>query len=153
MKIKFGLYPIIRIKEVLDQHDLTQKELAEMIGETPQQLSKWVNGVEPCLSALGRIAMTLGVSIHDLVWFAGEDADFNINSTVYIRGEATQSISHQSETLDVLKQYYRWTEEETAGVKVVFSDKGDITLRCVGEGVSDAFITWAKKDRECMYRL
>ena len=156
MKTKYGLWPFIRIKEILEEKELTQKELAEMINETPQQVNKWVNGVEPCLSALGRIAITLDVQLKDLVWLAGDDADFGVNNVVYIRGEIIGTISSSpGEAMDILKEYYRWTDEEVAGVKVVNQDfeKGEITLGCVGEGVSDPFITWAKRARDNMYRL
>ena len=153
MKTKYGLWPFIRIKELLEEKNLTQKELAEMMGETPQQINKWVMGVEPCLSALGRISITLGVKLGDLVWHKGDDAEFNTNSVVYIRGEAVNTSKSKPELLDSLKQYYRWTDEEFNGIKIINLDteKGELVLGCTGE--SEAFITWAKKDRDCMYRL
>jgi len=156
MKTKNGMWPFIRIKEILEEKELTQKELAEMIGETPQQVNKWVNGVEPCLSTLGRIAITLGVKLADLVWLAGDDAEFGVHNVVYIRGEIVGTISKKPEELmDVLREYYRWTDEEVKGVKVISQDfnKGEIVLGCMGENSSDAFITWAKKARDDMYRL
>jgi len=156
MKIKHGLRPVVRIKEILEPHELTQKELAEMIGEAPQQVNKWVNGVEPCLNALGRIAIALGVKLADLVWYGGDDASFNKSSIVYIRGQVADALHKTTsiaELLEALGEYYRWTAEERAGVKIVNTDwqKGEITLGCSGE--SEAFITWAKKDRDSMYRL
>jgi len=158
MKTKYGLWPVVRIKEILDENDLTQKEFAEMMGETPQQVNKWVMGVEPCLSALGHMAITLGVKLEDLVWYAGDDADFGINSKVYIRGEIVDANSHlksEAELLDALKHYYRWTDEELRGVKVICrdSEKDEITLGCSGENNSEDFINWAKKARDDMYRL
>jgi len=155
VKAKYGLKPIIRIKELLEEHNLTQKELAEMTGETPQQVNKWVMGVEPCLSALGHIAITLGVKLNDLVWHKGDDTEFNANSTVYIRGEAVGTSKNKPELLDSLKQYYRWTDEEFNGIKIINLDtkKGELVLGCINEGASKAFIAWAKKDRDCMYRL
>ena len=155
MKTKDGLEPIIRIKEVLEQKNLTQKEFAEMIGETPQQLSKWVNGVEPCLSALGRIAISLGVFIRDIVWFAGDDPMFNATSRIYIRGEALDGVLQKADVLPALKEYYRWTDQELAGVKLIEynPDKGEVVLGCVNALFSGAFITWAKKARDCLYRM
>jgi len=158
VKTKYGLWPVVRIKEILEKKNLTQKELAEMMGETPQQVNKWVMGVEPCLSALGRMAITLNVKLEDLVWYAGDDADFDINSKVYIRGEIVQTVNHlknEEELLDVLKQYYRWTDEEVRGVKVIGKDfeKGEIILGCSSKNNSEAFINWAKKARDDMYRL
>jgi len=158
MRTKYGLTPIIRLKEILEDKRLTQKELAEMLGETPQQVNKWVNGVEPCLSALGRIAMTLSVSPGDIVWHKGDDPYFGSTSKIYIRGEAAaQALQthNTSEQLDILKQYYRWTDEELAGAKLIHADteKGEITLSCTDDATSEAFISWAKKDRDCMYRL
>ena len=158
MKTKYGLRPVIRIKELLEKHGLTQKELAEMIGETPQQVNKWVNGVEPCLSTLGRIAITLGVQLKDLVWLAGDDANFNANNAIYIRGGIASTICNKTsdnaqETLDSLKQYYRWTDEEAQGVTLVYIDSKneELVLRCAPD--ADAFIAWAKKHRDDMYRL
>jgi len=156
MKTKYGLWPFIRIKEILEEKELTQKELAEMIGETPQQINKWVNGVEPCFSALGRIAITLGVKLTDLVWLAGDDAEFRASNVVYIRGEIVDTISKTpKELMDILREYYRWTDEEVKGVKLISHDfnKREIILGCIGEDVSKAFITWAKKARDDMYRL
>jgi len=153
VKAKYGLRPIIRIKELLEENHLTQKEFAEMMGETPQQVNKWVMGVEPCLSALGRIAIILGVKINDVVWHKGDDADFNTNSIVYIRGEAIDFKKTKPELLDGLKQYYRLTDEELDGIKIINLDikKGELVLGCTHK--SEAFIEWAKKDRDCMYRL
>ena len=171
MKTKYGLWPFVRIKEILEEKHLTQKELAEMMGETPQQVNKWVMGVEPCLSALGRMAITLGVKLQDLVWYSGDDADFGVHNKLYIRGEILDTIRNETDgiedynafnqkILDVLCRHYRWTDEERSGVKVVTYmlvredfTKGEIVLGCIGEGISDAFITWAKKAREDMYRL
>ena len=158
MKTKYGLWPLIRIKEILEEKDLTQKELAEMMGETPQQVNKWVMGVEPCLSALGRMAITLNVKLDELIWYAGEDADFNIHSKVYIRGDIvkqTQHVKNETELLEALKHYYRWTDTELVGVKIVKQDlkKGEIVLGCTKADDSGDFIEWAKKAREDMYRL
>ena len=154
MKTKYGLRPVIRIKELLDQRHLTQKELAEQMGETPQQVNKWVMGVEPCLNALGRIAITLGVSLGELVWHKGDDADFGVDSVIYIRGQIVDTITNKQELLYILKQYYRWTDEECTGIKVIDyePEKSEIVLGCNGDQ-AEAFITWAKKDRDDMYRL
>lgn len=155
MKIKYGLTPIIRIKEILEEKHLTQKELAEMMDETPQQINKWVMGVEPCLSALGRISLTLGVKLGDLVWLKGEDVSFNLHNVIYIRGEIISNLQNESELLDMLKEYYRLTDAELGGIKVLSCHikKGEAMLGCVNEKLSREFIAWAKKDRECMYRL
>ena len=164
LKSKYGLKPIIRIKEILEEKRMTQKELAEMMGETPQQVNKWVMGVEPCLNALGRIAITLGVQLSDLVWYKGDNADFDVHSEVYIRGEVAHQASSAAtegkktgipQLLQALRQYYRWTDEELSGVKVLSWDaqKGEITLGCAGEDLSEDFIIWARKDRDSMYRL
>jgi len=158
MRTKYGLWPFVRVKEILEEKNLTQKELAEMMGETPQQVNKWVMGVEPCLSALGRMAITLGVRLDDLVWYTGDDTDFGIRSLVHIRGEIVDTMEKQKseqELLDTLKQYYRWTDDELQGVKIISTDfdKGEIVLGCSGENSSEGFILWAKKARDCMYRL
>ena len=154
MKTKYGLRPIIRIKEILEQRHLTQKELAEQMGETPQQINKWVMGVEPCLSALGRIAITLGVSLGELVWHKGDDADFGQTSTVYIRGAIVDTVTNKPELMYILKKHYRWTDDEFAGIKVIdyIPEKSEVILGC-NNGNTQPFIDWAKKDRDDMYRL
>jgi len=155
VKTKYGLKPIIRIKEILEQKNLTQKELAELMGETPQQINKWVMGVEPCLSALGRIAMTLGITLDNLVWYKGDDANFDASGVIYIRGEIFDTIKSLEELLDTLKQYYRWTDEERCGINVLKYniEKSEIVLGCINDETSAAFIDWAKKDRDYMYRM
>jgi len=154
MKTKYGLRPVIRIKEFLEQRHLTQKELAEQMGETPQQVNKWVMGVEPCLNALGRMAITFGVSLGELVWHKGDDADFGVDSVVYIRGQIVDTITNKQELLYILKQYYRWTDEECAGIKIIDykPEKSEIVLGCNSDNAQE-FIAWAKKDRDDMFRL
>ena len=169
MKTKYGLRPVIRIKELLDERQLTQKEFAEQMGETPQQVNKWVMGVEPCLNALGRIAITLGIGLSEVVWHKGDDAHFGPGSVVYIRGEVAKTIcdkiielrkdgNHKpyepQDLMDDLKQYYRWTDEECAGVRLIEFNpqKTEIVLGCNSQN-AEAFITWAKRDRDDMYRL
>ena len=154
MKTKYGLRPVIRIKEFLEQRHLTQKELAEQMGETPQQVNKWVMGVEPCLNALGRMAITFGVNLGELVWHKGDDSDFGVDSTVYIRGQIVDTITNKQELLYILKQYYRWTDEECAGIKIIDykPEKSEIVLGCNSDNAQE-FIAWAKKDRDDMYRL
>lgn len=155
MKSKYGVKVIIRLQEILDEKNLTQKDFAEKMGETPQQLNKWIQGVEPCLSTLGHISLTLGVEFNDLVWFKGTNENFDENSSVCIRGDVLSIITSESQALSILRTYYRWTDEETAGVKISSYDKKrkEIVLKPKDKKTGEAFIAWAKKDHECLYRL
>ena len=55
------------------EHNMKQDELAEMLGVTPQAVSKWENGASmPDISLLPKIAQIFGVTIDDL---------FGVNNT------------------------------------------------------------------------
>ena len=154
MKTKYGLRPMLRIKELLEQQGLTQRDLAELMGETPQQINKWIMGVEPCLNSLGRIALVLGVKLNDIVWHAGDDVNFGPQSVVYIRGDIIEPGDTAQDVFEKLTKHYRWTEEEAAGAKIHSFNPtiGELVIACASTG-SDAFVSWAKKDRDYMYRL
>ena len=149
MKAKHGLWPVVRIKEHLEQKGMTQKVLAELIGETPQQVNKWVMGVEPCLNAIGRMALVLGVTLHDMVWIKGDYETFAQGDTLFVRGDILDNINTPEALLATLKAYYRWTDTECAGVEVVALSPTEAVLRCNTQPIVD----WAKKDRDYIYRL
>lgn len=63
----------VNIAELRREHNMKQDELAEMLGVTPQAVSKWENGASmPDISLLPKIAQIFGVTIDDL---------FGVNNT------------------------------------------------------------------------
>ena len=60
--------PLNRIKVMLAERMVTNKELAEMLGKDPATISKWVtNTTQPTLENLIEIARCLNCDISDLV--------------------------------------------------------------------------------------
>ena len=60
--------PLNRIKVMLAERMLTNKELAEMLGKDPATISKWVtNTSQPTLENLIEIARCLKCDMNDLV--------------------------------------------------------------------------------------
>ena len=60
--------PLNRIKVMLAERMITNKELAEMLGKDPATISKWVtNTTQPSLENLIDIAKCLKCDISDLV--------------------------------------------------------------------------------------
>ena len=56
-----------KIAELRREHNMKQDELAEMLGVTPQAVSKWENGASmPDISLLPKIAEIFGVTIDSL---------------------------------------------------------------------------------------
>lgn len=52
-----------RLREVMEDEDVSQKELAALLGTTPQQVSKYVCGTqEMTASRLAAVCRILGVS-------------------------------------------------------------------------------------------
>ena len=60
--------PLKRIKVMLAERMMTNKDLAEMLGKDPATVSKWVtNTSQPSLENLIEIARCLNCEINDLV--------------------------------------------------------------------------------------
>ena len=60
--------PLNRIKVMLAERMMTNKDLAEMLGQDPATVSKWVtNTSQPSLENLIEIARCLKCEINDLV--------------------------------------------------------------------------------------
>lgn len=60
--------PLNRIKVMLAERMMTNKDLAEMLGKDPATVSKWVtNTSQPSLENLIEIARCLKCEINDLV--------------------------------------------------------------------------------------
>ncbi|HEY9256742.1 helix-turn-helix transcriptional regulator [Chitinophaga sp.] len=63
-----GKLKINRIKAVLADKDIKQKDLAEMIGKTPSAVTRMCNNnFQPTLKVLRDIAIALDVSMCDLL--------------------------------------------------------------------------------------
>ena len=57
-----------RIRVVLAEKDMTNKQLAELVGKDPAVVSKWVtNKAQPNLELLIQIAKVLDVDVNQLV--------------------------------------------------------------------------------------
>ena len=58
----------LRLAEILDERQMTQKQLAEMVGLSENAISKLVGGSprQIRLDTIDRLATALGVSIEDL---------------------------------------------------------------------------------------
>lgn len=55
------------LKRILNQQNLQQKELAKMIGVSPQSVSQWVSGHKvPRMNMMNAICDALGCSLADL---------------------------------------------------------------------------------------
>ena len=68
--------PLNRIKVMLAERMVSNKDLAEMLGKDPATISKWVtNTTQPSLDMLIKIAKVLSVDLNDLVRF--EEASIN----------------------------------------------------------------------------
>ncbi len=58
---------VIRIKELREEFQLTQKELADKIGNVQRNVSNWENGTsEPDCETLLRLADVFGVTLDEL---------------------------------------------------------------------------------------
>ena len=65
---KYEKQPLNRIKVMLAERMLTNKQLAEMLGKDPATISKWVtNTSQPTLENLIEIARCLKCDMNDLV--------------------------------------------------------------------------------------
>lgn len=63
-----GKIPLNRIKVMLAERMISNKELAEMLGKDPATISKWVtNTSQPTLENLIEIACCLKCDMNDLV--------------------------------------------------------------------------------------
>lgn len=62
------------LKWIIIKNDMTQKELAEQLGVSPQHLNNWVNGrTVPKLKTLLRMSRILNCTINDIYDKDGED--------------------------------------------------------------------------------
>lgn len=60
---------INRLKVVLAEKGMTNKQLAEILDKDPAVISKWVTNVaQPNVEMFIQLAKILGVSVDDLLW-------------------------------------------------------------------------------------
>ena len=60
---------INRLKVVLAEKGMTNKQLSEILDKDPAVISKWVtNAVQPNVEMFIRLAQILSVSVDDLLW-------------------------------------------------------------------------------------
>lgn len=64
-----GRKKINRLKVVLAEKGMTNKQLAEILDKDPSVISKWVTNVaQPNVEMLIQLAKILGVRVDDLLW-------------------------------------------------------------------------------------
>ncbi len=69
---------IKRLQELLDEKDMTQRELAERIGVTEVTISRYINGErKPRIDIIGKIAEVFGVSIDYLLGYSNIRNPYN----------------------------------------------------------------------------
>lgn len=67
--IKMERKKINRLKVVLAEKGMTNKQLAEILGKDPAVISKWVtNTAQPNVEMFIQLAKILKVSVNDLLW-------------------------------------------------------------------------------------
>jgi len=75
----------LKIKELREEYRLTQKELAEKLGNVQRNISNWENGTsEPDCETILKLADIFNVSVDEL--FGRDDYGYDINSN---NGEST----------------------------------------------------------------
>ncbi|MDN5277920.1 MAG: hypothetical protein PWR01_1885 [Clostridiales bacterium] len=69
---------IKRLQELLDERDMTQRELAERIGVTEVTISRYIKGErKPRIDTVGKIAEAFGVSIDYLLGYSNIRNPYN----------------------------------------------------------------------------
>lgn len=64
---------INRLKVVLAEKGMTNKQLADILDKDPAVISKWVTNVaQPNVEMFIQLAKVLGVSVDDLLWTENE---------------------------------------------------------------------------------
>lgn len=65
---------INRLKVVLAEKGMTNKQLSEILDKDPTVISKWVtNAAQPNVEMFIQLAKVLGVSVDDLLWTSSEN--------------------------------------------------------------------------------
>lgn len=94
---------ILRIKELREEFGLTQKELADKIGNVQRNVSNWENGAsEPDLETLLRLADVFGVSLDELFGRYGNKISDPINADPPLFRQIRRLNKKQAEALKTL---------------------------------------------------
>ena len=60
--------PMLKLKDIRTAHNLSQTQLAELLGVKPHTVSQWESGTRtPGIITVNKIADALGCSIDDLI--------------------------------------------------------------------------------------
>lgn len=164
---KFG-NTLCRLRE---EHNLTQKELAEILNVSDKAVSKWENGQAiPRMDTLEKIAETLDTSVEELIVSSKE----NSKRICIINSYADIVHVEIDENLYSLKrEESKWIELNTSVNEHILSVSGEITLNCEndfteGSGIKNKLTNWGIKkllnfirkvadnyilQTNCMYKL
>ncbi len=104
-----------RIKQLRYKASLTQEQLADILGLSPQAVSKWENSVAmPDITLLPQIAEVFGISIDDLFGLTSEQKLHRIERRMDMEDEIEG---------DIFREYEAFLNEQIA--------KGDDRQRCL----------------------
>ena len=74
IRIQMERKRINRLKVVLAEKGMTNKQLSEILDKDPAVISKWVtNAAQPNVEMFIQLAKVLGVSVDDLLWISSEN--------------------------------------------------------------------------------
>lgn len=93
-----------RIKELLNKHDISQKDLARYIGTTEASISRYVNdGREPVAKILYKIARELHTTTDYLISGVGD----NYEELYWMELDRANSYARKLEQTKQFNQYYK----------------------------------------------
>jgi len=105
---------IKRLQELLDEKDMTQRELAERIGVTEVTISRYINGErKPRIDIIGKIAEVFGVSIDYLLGYSNIRNPYNNVKSNDQQSENDEDDELMSEEdLYVIEQFKKFLKQQ-----------------------------------------
>lgn len=105
---------IKRLQELLDEKDMTQRELAERIGVTEVTISRYINGErKPRIDIIGKIAEVFGVSIDYLLGYSNIRNPYNNVKSDDQQSENDEDDELMSEEdLYVIEQFKKFLKQQ-----------------------------------------
>ncbi|MCM8900524.1 helix-turn-helix transcriptional regulator [Caldicoprobacter algeriensis] len=105
---------IKRLQELLDEKDMTQRELAERIGVTEVTISRYINGErKPRIDIIGKIAEVFGVSIDYLLGYSNIRNPYNNVKSNDHQSENDEDDERMSEEdLYVIEQFKKFLKQQ-----------------------------------------
>jgi transcriptional regulator with XRE-family HTH domain len=104
---------IKRLQELLDEKDMTQRELAEKIGVTEVTISRYINGErKPRIDIIGKIAEVFGVSIDYLLEYSNIRNPYNNVKTNDQKSENEDDELMSEEDLYVIEQFKEFLKQQ-----------------------------------------